>query len=70
MAARQLDAAGEMLDMILPPGRRLAVSSVQWHARDWGVGWRTVNEAKRRAGNIRAIKQRGRHKLPWIWVRD
>jgi hypothetical protein len=70
MVKPTLDAAIEMLGTILPPGRRIAVHDVQWHARDRGIGWRTVNEAKRRAGNIRAVKQRGRHKLPWIWVRE
>jgi hypothetical protein len=69
MAARQLDAAGEMLDTILPPGRRMSVADVRWHARDWGVGWRTVNEAKCQAGNIRSAKQRG-HGACWIWARE
>ena len=71
MVTQKLDAATEMLDDLLPyAGRLISVRDVHWHARDWGIGWRTVETAKRRAGNIRAVKGSGRHGLPWIWVRE
>ena len=57
--ARKLDAATEMLDAILRPGGRLSVTDLRWSARSRGIGWRTVKEAKRLAGNIQAVKQRG-----------
>jgi hypothetical protein len=66
---KKLDAAIELLNTILAPGRLISVKAVRWHARDWGIGWRTVIEAKHRLGNIRAVKQPGRS-APWIWVMD
>jgi hypothetical protein len=66
--ARKLDAATEMLDTILRPGGRLSVTDLRWSARSRGIGWRTVKEAKRLAGNIQAVKQRG-NRACWVWVR-
>ena len=77
MTARKLEAAAKMLDEILPPGSRMLVGNRNWHghsvrgwAREYRIGWRTVEQAKRLAGNIRAVKQPGRMELPWIWVRE
>jgi hypothetical protein len=65
----KLDTATEMLDAILPPGGRVPVADLRWHARNQGIGWRTIERAKRLAGDIRAVKQRERRKLPWMWAR-
>ena len=66
-----LDVASEILDLLLPnAGAGRAVGEIRLTADRWGVGWRTVETAKRRAGNIRSVKQEGRRTLPWIWVRE
>ena len=81
MDTPQLDAATKMLDEVLPPGSHKPVGREAWHpehtirghAVERGISWRTVEAAKRRAGNIRAIKQRGQPgsgTSGWVWARE